>query len=248
MKKERKLLEKISSGKGFYITAGLSFVSIVIAIAFVYNSSVNMIEDLNIPTVTTKAVEATKENVPDPRSTTKIIIKTTTAQSTTSPITTKAPTTQTTVQSTTASTTQSTTETFVNESFVLPVSGEVIKAYSAEVPIYDETMGDWRVHKGTDFIAEQESSVCSVGKGKVTKVISDPAWGFCVEVDYGSFIGKYCGLKQGSTVKPDTILQKGDVIGALDVIPCEAQMESHLHFEVIVSGKNDDPIKVLNVK
>ncbi len=248
MKKQRNFLEKISSGKGFYLTAALSFVSIVIAIAFVYNSSMNMIEDLNIPTVTTEAVEGTKEDVPDPRTTTEIIIKTTTGESTTEAKTetttlqTTASETSTTIQNTV---TEATTETFSNTSFVYPVTGEIIKDYSADIPVYDETMSDWRTHNGIDFLAEQESSVCSVGNGKVTKVISDPSWGFCIEIDYGSFTGRYCGLQQGSSVSMNATVEKGDVIGSVGVIPCESQMESHIHFEAIVSGENVDPLQAL---
>lgn len=251
MKKQRSFMEKISSGKGFYITAALSFFSIVIAIAFVYNSSMDMISDLNIPTVTTsrdnEAVEVTKQDVPDPRNesegTTEIITETTeiitTTEIETSPVfTTKQADAQTTEQ-----TVQATTQTFVNTSFSLPVTGEIIKEFSPDVPVYDETMGDWRIHNGTDFLAEQETPVLSVGNGRVTKVISDPNWGFCVEVDYGSFTGRYCGLTQGTTVSVDTVLQKGQTIGTVGVIPCEAQMESHLHFETIVSGEHVDPIK-----
>ena len=252
MKKQRSFMEKISSGKGFYITAALSFVSIVIAIAFVYNSSMDMISDLDIPTVTTsrdnEAVEVTKQDVPDPRSeirntnettteTTEVI---TTTEIETSPVFTSASATETTTQ-----TVQATTQTFVNTSFSLPVSGEIIKEFSADVPVYDETMGDWRTHKGTDFLAEQETTVVSVGNGKVTKVISDPNWGFCIEVDYGSFTGRYCGLAQETAVSVDTVLQKGQAIGTVGVVPCEAQMESHIHFEVILSGENVDPTEII---
>ncbi len=254
MKKQRSFMEKISSGKGFYITAALSFVSIVIAIAFVYNSSMDMISDLDIPTVTTsrdnEAVEVTKEDIPDPRNeieaTTEFTETITETEIETSPIftTTKAAdgTTETTKQTVPPS-----TETFVNTSFSLPVNGEVIKEFSSDVPVYDETMGDWRTHRGIDFLAEQETAVVSVGNGKVTKVISDPSWGFCIEVDYGSFIARYCGLAQGTTVSVDTVLQKGQTIGTVGVIPCEAQMESHIHFEVIVSGENVDPLNALNI-
>ncbi len=254
MKKQRSFMEKISSGKGFYITAALSFVSIVIAIAFVYNSSMDMISDLDIPTVTTKrdneAVEVTKEDVPDPRNESEVTtgsateMTETTSEIETSPVFT---TTETAEATASTETTTKATEIFSNVAFMMPAGGEVIKAYSPDVPVYDETMGDWRTHRGIDILAEQETPVASVGNGKVTRVLSDPSWGFCIEVDYGSFIARYCGLTQGSTVSVNTVLQKGQTIGTVGVIPCEAQMESHIHFEVIVSGENVDPLSALNI-
>lgn len=234
--KKKNLIEKLSSGKGFYITAGVSFALIIVAIGFVYSSSVRLIEDLDVPTTIaqqlTEQVQKNKDDVADPRSTTK-------------QTTTKAPET-TTKESAVQETTEEiqVSEVFKNESLLYPFGTEISKAFSL-TPVYDETMEDWRIHSGVDFRGEKGSDVISVGNGKVTKVVFDTAWGYCIEVDYGSFTARYCGIEQGTAVKIDDVVSSGDLIGKSGDIPCESAQESHLHFEIIRDGKHINPLDVL---
>lgn len=242
MKEKKTIIEKISSGKGFYITAALSFTVIVTAIAFVYNSSMNMLRDLDIPT-TLKQVEKNQTSVSDPRKyydDDEISEEDDENTSTTSP----TPTTKSTTQATTVTTTQApTVEAFSNDSFILPLSGDVDRKFSLS-PVYDETMEDWRTHKGVDFLGNRGDDVLSIGNGKVTKVIFDPVFGYTIEVDYGDFIGRYCGIDQSSAVGIDDTVTKGSVIGKIGDIPCESQQESHLHFEVVKNGTVIDPMEI----
>ena len=106
-------------------------------------------------------------------------------------------------------------------------------------------MEDWRIHKGIDYIAPAGTEVASIGKGKVVKVLFDTSWGCCIEVDYGDFIGRYCGLEQGTTVIIDDTVSKGDIIGKTGTIPCESKQESHLHFEIVKNGVVVDPMSVI---
>ena len=245
MSKKKNIIEKIASGKGFYVTAILSFVLIVAAIAFVYNSSVDMLRDLDIPT-TLEQVEKNQTNVSDPRKYDEDI--TDVEDHAEESITVKESR-----QSTTAVATQKVTETtteeeteplevFNNDSYVYPLSSDIDRAFSMS-PVYDETMEDWRIHRGTDFACEPGTEVKSIGNGKVAKVISDPVWGYCIEVDYGDFIGRYCGMEQGTTVIIDDVVEKGDIIGKVGNIPCESKQESHLHFEIVRGGVWVDPVK-----
>ena len=107
-------------------------------------------------------------------------------------------------------------------------------------------MGDWRVHKGVDFIAQVGTDVVSIGNGKVVKVIADPSWGYCIDVDYGDFIARYCGLEQGTTVIIDDKVAKGDVIGKTATSPCESKQQAHFHFEIVKDGVWIDPVTVLS--
>ena len=66
MKEKKSILERVASGKGFYVAVALSLVLIVTAIAIVYNSSVDMLRDLDIPT-TLQQVEKNQTSVNDPR-------------------------------------------------------------------------------------------------------------------------------------------------------------------------------------
>lgn len=249
MSKNKSIIEKIASGKGFYITAAVSFTVIVAAIAFVYNSSMNMLRDLDIPT-TIQDVEKNQTGVSDPRvgdedsddgesDTAEDTTKATETRQSTEKETTDTPTTVPTTEVPTEP-----VEAFSNDAYVYPITGDIDRGFSLS-PVYDETMGDWRVHKGIDFKADVGSDVVSIGNGKVTKVVYDPTWGYCIEVDYGDFTGRYCGLEQGTTVIIDDIVSKGDVIGKTATIPCESKQQAHFHFEIIKDGACIDPTEAL---
>lgn len=241
MKEKKTIIEKISSGKGFYIVAALSIAVIVAAIAFVYNSSVNMLRDLDIPT-TLKQVEKNQTSVSDPRKYTDDKEEPSVKESTSSPLpeTTSPSTTQ---PSTAPATQESTVEAFSNDSFILPLSGDVDRKFS-QSPVYDETMEDWRIHGGVDFLGNPGDNVLSIGNGKVSKVIFDPTFGYTIEVNYGDFVARYCGIEQGSAVGIDDTVTKGGIIGKLADIPCESKQESHLHFEVVKDGRLTDPMEI----
>lgn len=243
MSKKKSIIEKIASGKGFYITAVLSFVMIVAAIAFVYNSSVNMLKDIDIPT-TVKQVEKNQKNVSDPRQTEESEVEKTTVKATAYSTTAAVPSTQKVTQTTTLPTTTEPVEVFKNDSFVYPCDGDIDRAFSLS-PVYDETMEDWRIHKGIDFLAARGDEVKSIGNGKVVRVISDPSWGYCIDVDYGDFTARYCGMEQGTTVIIDDVVSKGDLIGKVGFIPCESKQESHLHFEIVRGGAWVNPKEVI---
>lgn len=246
MREKKSIIEKIASGKGFYITAAISFILIVGAIAFVYNSSVNMLRDLDIPT-TFEQVEKNQTNVSDPRMSDNITESddgyTAEENSTTTETrqrTTKEVTTETTTEESTMA-----AEVFGNDSFIYPLSGDIDRTFSMS-PVYDETMEDWRIHKGVDFIAEAGTEVLSIGNGKVVKVVSDTAYGYCIHIDYGEFIAIYCGLEQGTTVIIDDVVSKGDVVGKIASVPCESKQESHFHFETVRGEAWVDPIGIIS--
>lgn len=245
MKEKKSILQRIASGKGFYITAALSLVIIVVAIAFVYNSSMNLLKDLDIPT-TLQQVEKNQFSVADPRNDeyddeyesdddwdSDDSEEATTEHSTTI----KESVSETTTE-------ESSLEVFSNDTFILPLSGDIDRRFSMS-PVYDETMEDWRIHKGVDFLCQVGDEVKSIGNGKVIKVIADPSWGYCIEVDYGKFTAKYCGLQQGTTAIIDDTVSKGDVIGKVASIPCESKQESHLHLEIVRDGVWIDPTSVM---
>lgn len=242
--KKKSLIERLSSGKGFYITAAVSLALIVAAIGFVYSSSLKLIEDLDVPTTVKESVneqvQKNKKDVSDPRQSTSSGTslsdedKSTThaAESTTQKVTSAA-------ESTTA-----TTSSTVNVSYIYPFGKNIGKEFSLTA-VYDETMEDWRIHLAIDFLGEKGSDVVSIGDGKVTKVISDTSLGYIIEVDYGEFTARYCGIEQGTAVGIDDSVKKGELIGKLGDIPCESEQESHLHFETIKDGEAIDPLKAL---
>ncbi len=250
MKDKKKRFSSIYTGKGFYITSAVCLSLIALAIGVIYKASTNLISEIAYDTNTsisfaTEQAKANKEDEADPRLTrtsekTENEEKTTRAPSTTVPTTSEAPK-ETTTLATTAETTKAD---YGNTSYILPCEDEILKDYSA-TPVYDETMDDWRVHRAIDFTCERGTPVYAVGNGRVTKVYADTSYGYCIEIDFGDFIGRYCGLEQGTTVKFDAIIKKGDTVGKTGDLPCESGQEPHFHFEVLKDGKNVDPIDAI---
>lgn len=237
MKKEKGLFSYMIKGRGFYMTVTICLCLIAAAVGAVYRSASNLMKDYLISEIVTttqyatKQAEANKEDEPDTR---------TTAQSTT-----EATTTETTTEQLTETTvSEEQVISYGNTSYVYPVSSEILKDYY-DTPVYDETMDDWRVHKGIDFICDKGTSVLAVGAGKVTKVYADVSYGYCVEIDHGDFVARYCGLQQGTTVKIDDEVKQNDVVGATGDIYCEAKQEAHFHFETLKDGVRKDPLDML---
>ena len=199
---------------------------------------------------TTLAIEAENEvdNVPDPRLTREEeSTETTTAAPTT---TTERETTQppSAAPTTAASPSTKAAATVNNTHYILPISNAKIdKAFAPDVLGFSATMQDWRTHGGVDFGAEAGSDVLAVGNGKVTKVVSDPQWGYTVEIDHGAFTARYCALSQDGAVGIDAEVHTGDVIGTLAEIPMESADTPHLHFEVRQNGAAVDPIDALGL-
>lgn len=130
-------------------------------------------------------------------------------------------------------------------SFSLPLTGEVTKRFSLTTPQYDSTMRDYRVHKGIDIKGQDGEEVLSCGDGSVSKVYVDRSYGYVIEVDYGTFTGRYCGISQDGAVSIGDKVRKGSVIGVLTFIPCETEDGVHLHFEAVKDGSLVDPEEVL---
>lgn len=228
------------SGKFLYIAAGITLCAVIASAAVTHYTERKLGQILPDTqsslwgeTDYTSPAEVNKTDVPDERTT----------EETEPPETEKQTEAE---KKTTARTTAAETEYKpVNASFCLPCDGEIIKGFSSDTPLYSKTMADWRTHEGIDIKAAEGAKIHSVGNGKVTKVISDPMWGYVIEIDYGSFTGRYCSLKQGTGVSIDDIVNIGDEIGELGSVPVESADEPHLHFEAVKDGKTIDPMLVL---
>lgn len=234
-------IRKLASGKGFYLTIALSMCVFVFAASMIYRSSTDMLREvLTNPTEITQQARQNKTDEADPRTEdgyttvrktqeyeTSLRFNSTDAQK--------------------ATTAPSTEPTVVNESYILPAGKEILRDYSTDTLTFDETMGDWRTHNGIDFALAEGEAVKAAGNGRVTKVIADRSYGYTVEIDHGDFIARYCGLSQENAVKLDDTVNKGDTVGQIGEIPCESAQESHLHFETLVGGSYEDPMKALGI-
>ncbi len=219
---EMSRFKRFMSGKGYYIALTLALLSVLTAGALTFGERLFVKAPSESTPSEVHQVEQIVTGQPDDRKTTAM--------------------------STTASTTVTTTTTPTTaDLYVLPFGNMVGKAYSDGQPAYSLTMGDWRVHNGTDFVGELGSSVKALADGKVVEIGDGPLWGGMVTIDHGmGVVSRYYGVtpsvKVGSTVKV------GEPLGVLEVIPCEAADEPHLHLEMTVDGKTVDPVSAIGLE
>ena len=134
-------------------------------------------------------------------------------------------------------------------SFVSPVVGEVVKGHSLEVPVFSDTLQEWRVHTGIDISADEGSQVYSSERGVVTKVYSDPFLGKTVEVSHeGGITTVYSNLDSAKVaVSVGDSVACGTLIGYIgDSSLSELADEAHLHFAIKVNGVSVNPLDYLS--
>jgi len=131
--------------------------------------------------------------------------------------------------------------------FILPVSGELQKDFSGNELVFCQTMGDYRTHNGLDIKATVDTPVKSVSAGTVARVYEDGMWGHVVEIRHGEeYLSRYCGLSKNIRVKEGQPVGMGEVIGTVgNTAVSETVDPSHLHYELLRSGKYIDPTEVL---
>lgn len=129
---------------------------------------------------------------------------------------------------------------------MMPVEGEIINQYSNGELVKSETLGVWKTHDGIDIAAEYGTEVKSATSGKVIAVRDDPLWGICVIIDhYDGYEGHYYGLDKALSVKEQTVVDAGQVIGITAEFDCESKLVPHLHFAVKCNDKWIDPSEFL---
>lgn len=123
-----------------------------------------------------------------------------------------------------------------------PVEGRVLRAYDAQESVYWQQLAVWQTHTGLDVAGEAGESVKACMDGMVESAAYDAMWGWRVSIAHeGDRISRYAGLAHCG-VQPGESVRRGQVIGTLlEKIPCEAEMDTHLHLEMIREGKHQDP-------
>lgn len=129
--------------------------------------------------------------------------------------------------------------------FSLPVSGEICIDFSDTVPVFSQTMNDYRTHLGVDIKSELGTPVLAVADGTVSNVWVDPFMGTCISIDHsGNSVSIYKNLASevADGIVIGTAVKSGDVIGSVgETAMNEIAQEPHLHYELKVDGKHVDP-------
>lgn len=123
-----------------------------------------------------------------------------------------------------------------------PVQGKVMRAYDEQESVYWQTLGVWQTHTGLDIEGKPGEEIRTCMDGTVQGVQYDALWGWRVCIEHeGKRTSIYAGLECCSVQEGERV-RKGQTIGALaKSIPCEAEMDTHLHLEMIREGKHQDP-------
>lgn len=129
--------------------------------------------------------------------------------------------------------------------FSLPVDGAISIDFSDSVPVFSQTMGDYRTHLGIDIEAELGTDVFAVADGTVTNVWDDPFMGTCISIEHsGNALSIYKNLnpvvEEGIVIGCE--VKAGDVLGVVgESAMNEVAQEPHLHYELKVNDKHVDP-------
>jgi len=129
----------------------------------------------------------------------------------------------------------------------MPVTGDIIKAFSSTELQFSETYQDFRLHEAIDIETEEGAAVKAAASGSVTEVYTDALWGTTVVIDHGNgTTAYYSGLDKDVTVKKGDRIEAGKQIGGIGKIPCEGSDPVHLHFAVKRGGKWVNPLELMN--
>lgn len=125
----------------------------------------------------------------------------------------------------------------------LPVNGTVGTGFSLTVPVFSETMQDWRVHQGIDYRTEGEVDVLAAADGIVDQVYYHELMGHTVEILHADGLRSiYQSLAEEGCVIEGQQVFCGDVIGRTGTsAECESAAGTHLHFALIEAGVYLDP-------
>ena len=129
--------------------------------------------------------------------------------------------------------------------FVSPAVGTVKKSHSATVPVFSETLDEWRIHTGIDVSTDEGAKVVASEAGEVVAVYKHPMLGYTVEVKHSdTHKSVYQNLSADSvSVKVGDSVSRGDVIACVgDTTVVELADEPHLHFELMVNGVSVNPL------
>ncbi len=132
--------------------------------------------------------------------------------------------------------------------FISPVTGKVMKAHSTSIPVYSETLEEWRIHTGIDISTAEGADVFAAAAGEVTKVYSNPMLGQTVEITHSDgSITRYSNLSKDGITKQGTKVESGTKIGVIgDTAISEIADEAHLHFEMFVNEASVNPLDYMS--
>lgn len=134
--------------------------------------------------------------------------------------------------------------------FISPVSGRVMTEHSLTVPVFSNTLEEWRVHAGIDISTEEAASVFAAADGTVSEISTHPRFGYTVKINHSNGVTTvYSNLSSLDeiTVKVGDTVKCGDKIATVgDSAVYELADDPHLHFEAIQNNEKIDPLSIIS--
>jgi murein DD-endopeptidase MepM/ murein hydrolase activator NlpD len=121
-----------------------------------------------------------------------------------------------------------------------PVSGPVGSGFGFRA---DPFTGHSALHTGLDFPAESGTPITAAAGGVVINVGRHPAYGQMLELDHGNGLMTRYAHASKILVKQGDLVRRGQPIAAVGTTG--RSTGPHLHFEVLVEGVPQDPVKFL---
>lgn len=133
------------------------------------------------------------------------------------------------------------------QSMKTPLAGEVYREFTMDDLVYYETIGEWRVHRGVDIKPNDTLLIDSALAGVVESVKSSELTGTEIIIDHGNNIKTlYSNLVSASVSVGDKVQQGQEIGNVGKTASIEASDGAHLHFELLVDGKNVNPMDYIN--
>ena len=127
--------------------------------------------------------------------------------------------------------------------YLWPVSGEILRGFSIDALVYDETMGDWRTHNGVDISCAPGDTVRAVADGTVEDVFEDSLLGTVMIISHADGVtSMYCGLAAETAAAAGDAVEAGQAIGtARNTNKTESQLACHIHLAMRQNDGYIDP-------
>lgn len=118
-----------------------------------------------------------------------------------------------------------------------PVSGGILTAYSADQPLWSADMDCWQTHAAVDLSAAAGEPVLAAADGTISAVYDDPLLGLTVAIDHGNgYESLYAALETCHRTAGNRILAGESIGTAGNSADSEALLGCHLHFELHQNG------------
>lgn len=134
----------------------------------------------------------------------------------------------------------------MNGATVWPAGGGIVRGYNPQAAVYWDALGCYKPHAALDIAGEAGEAVCAIADGVVERTQRDELWGWQVTVlQTDGRRMRYAGLEAVYTDEGQSVT-RGQEIGVLmPAIPCEAELGAHVHIEMTMDGKMQDPGAIL---